>query len=230
MKFLLDIIFLVFYALFIFTGIKRGLIKSLIDMFGSFLSFAAASTCAGLCCVWVYDNIIRDTIINSMINSMPENIMALSGQSASSLITYLPENIASSITAFGLDKLFTGISLPDAGLTIANIESTYVAPIVQKLVKAVLAFVIYFIFKIIIRLITGVISDIVHKTFLKSVDKALGGVFGALKGVLSVGIVVCIVIFVSSFFTDTAFGELVAESSVCSVYKDIAGALFGIGG
>lgn len=230
MTHIIDIVLILFYALLIGAAAKRGLVKSVVDMFGSILSLVAATFIAGLCCQWIYDNFIRDMIINSMMNTLPADLRSLSGSTASSLVTYLPDKYVSVINSFGLEHLLDGIRLPDIGLTVTNIETTYIAPVVVKLVKIAVTAVIYFVFRLIVRILTVFLKDVIRKTFLKKIDIGLGAVFGSVKGILSVGIISVILVLVSSLIPSSQIAELINNSKICSLFAEAAQGLVSIGG
>ncbi|HHU84024.1 MAG TPA: hypothetical protein GXZ23_02485 [Clostridiales bacterium] len=222
MNYIVDIALILFYLVIVIVGIKRGLFKSLMDMFAFLASITIATIIAKLLAQPFYDAVLHDIVTNVIIEALPEDLRILSGTGADSLISYLPEQLALLITTFKFDSLLAGIVLPDVTLTISNIEQAYIAPVIIRLVESVMTIIFFFLIRIILKIVTHLVSGLIKKTVLKKVDMSLGGVFAALKGILSVGIVSIILVLISLLFKDTTFAKSIELSRICSIVTAFA--------
>ena len=219
MSYIIDIILLAVFILIVILAAKKGFAKTLLDFLAIVLAVVLAYSIAPMVSEAVYDNIVKDKIVDSVEKQLDGKQLDAVGtaESVKNIINELPEPVVRISSSLGIDvkKLSEKIDLNEISnnLTVESLTEKVAKPIVMPALSLLSFALLAVVLMIILRLVAGVLSKLFKLPLVGTVNTVLGGVIGALKGVITV-VIACMVL--KSIFggADNAFGQMVDNSVV----------------
>lgn len=197
MWWIIDIAVLALLAVSIAKGYKRGFASALVSFVGTLAALVASIFLSGAVTDFVYGNIIRDRIMDSMeekidVSFEPVSIIENTSEVVIKATEELPEFVGVKIADAVSDnsgKLALSIreAVTDTGKTAAEaIEEQVVRPIITFLMKIVLFAVFQGILLVVVKALAKSLKVVNKIPFIGGANKLVGSVFGLLSGVISV--------------------------------------------
>ena len=216
----LDIILLVLLVVFTYLSARRGLFHVVSQYLASIAAFVLARLLCNPAANFIYQHYVAEQVQEKLVELMPEgSVSGQIGALTDTVIASLPENIQKLVTQFRLtDLLHTGASQTDV-LTVSEIETLYVAPIVTKAFAIMTMFVIFIVLAIILKTVVYCVNKALFaskESKFQGVNKFLGALLGVARGALAVFVVAFLLNVAASFLTESSFHNTVAASYLCN--------------
>ncbi len=218
---LIDGIFLGVLVLVMFLSARKGLLYVLLQY--------AATVCAALLSKglsipvsgFIYSRYIQDKVLYSLTEILPHGSAQGEIQSiADSVMGSLPDYIRDLAEQFHvMDAFHAGSADPNGQLSIAQIESDYIAPVVSKTLSVICLIVLFFILLIGLKILVYFLNKALTSKkdgVLSTANKLLGALLGAARGALVVLAAAVILSFTASFLDEGSFKDMVTNSYVCN--------------
>lgn len=198
MNIFLDGLILLILVLFTIIGVHKGLIRSVINLFGTVFSAYFSVIAAKVCAQWVYASMIKQSIISSVSDSLK----ASAGDGALSTVNDIIESLPDFIKAI-VPNAKASIQLQDAldsGInSIAAAVEQLVSPVVTAILSIALTVVLFVLFMVLVRFISRAVTRVCRVTVLFGVNRMLGGILGLLKGSVLIMLAVSLLRLLSDF-------------------------------
>lgn len=225
MNHILDIIFAAILLLTVFVAAKRGIVLTVFDIAGGVISFLFAKLISPQASQFIYDNYVREKVIDFLSQKYADAENAVSGAADSllSVFDFLPKGISEYAKSSGLLNGETLSSeLMGKITTVGELESQIVSPVVTTLLNILCFAVIAIVCLILLKILSRFLAKLVTASKIaKKLDSSLGAVFGLLKGLIYVFIIAAVVNVVSC--ASPSFAEYAANSYICSFASKIIG-------
>lgn len=222
MSIILDIVVAVIIVLFTITSFRRGLVNSIIDFAGTIVSVVAASLIASSMSVSIYNQFIKEHIIDCVsqaLSTLPSSASVT--EQASQVMSSLPGYATNILALMGINESNLFSSIDTTYLSIPNAVETLVYPTAVKIITVALTIVLFMIFIAVIGLLSNLLTKTIKITGLSTVNKLGGAVFGLVKALLLIMVLSLVLYFVMMFLpTDTtmAINDAIENSML---YKGI---------
>lgn len=198
MNIFLDGLILLILVLFTIIGVHKGLIRSVINLFGTVFSAYFSVIAAKVCAQLVYASMIKQSIISSVSDSLK----ASAGDGALSTVNDIIESLPDFIKAI-VPNAKASIQLQDAldsGInSIAAAVEQLVSPVVTAILSIALTVVLFVLFMVLVRFISRAVTRVCRVTVLFGVNRMLGGILGLLKGSVLIMLAVSLLRLLSDF-------------------------------
>ncbi len=221
----LDIILLAVLVLCTYLSARRGLFHVLSQYLASIAAFILARLLCGPAAGFIYSRFLSEQVLSKLNELLPGG--SVSGQIDSltdTVIQSLPEVAQKIVTQFRLTELLhTGASQTEL-LTVSEIETLYVAPIVTKALSILTLFVIFILLAIILKIAVYYLNKALFgekDSKFQGVNKFLGALLGVARGVLVIFVFAFLLNLAASFFAENDFHTTVASSYICNYVSTI---------
>ena len=212
MGILLDLIFIGIVVVCVLISIKKGFVRSLIEVVGCILAIVIALSIGSVVANYVYDNNIEPAVVSSIENKISEK----NEDTVASLPTYIQSFL--DMVNVDVDSL-TGTH--EKAVEIAQ----DIKPAAVGAVKAIASFILFIILMIVVKILARLLNSLFKGAILGSANKLLGGLFGGVKGLVFASAFCMIVYFVASitasdflFFSDDAIkGSFICEKVITMI-------------
>lgn len=198
MNIFLDGLILVILVLFTIIGVRKGLIRSVINLLGTVFSAYFSGIAAKACAQWIYTSMIKQSIISSVSDSLT----ASAGEGALSTVNDIIESLPDFIKAI-VPNAEASTQLQDAlnsGInSIASAVEQLVSPVVTAILSIALTVVLFVLFMVLVRFISRAVTRVCRIPVLFGVNRTLGGILGLLKGVVLIMLAVSLLRLLSDF-------------------------------
>ena len=205
-----DIILIIVILATALMGVKKGLIRTVLDLAAVAVSLFAAAKLAQLAAGYIYNSYVRDSVINAVVERIPAGAI----NSVSQVVSALPDTAQSLIKTFGFE--IPEVAL-DANATASLIVTKYVEPFLLTGMNVMCAVLIVIILSFILKLIIKIADSGVKKTALKTPNLILGGVLGAAKGCVYAGVLASALMSVAALLPETNLSDAAAGSKICEL-------------
>ena len=200
MSVFLDGLILLILVLFVISGVRKGLIRSAVNFFGTLLSAYFSAILAKVFALSIYDSFIRQSVINSVSDSLESTV----GQGAITSVSKIADNLPGFLKAImpGIENsaqlqnvLYEGID------SVSAVVEQLVCPIITGILSVALTVVLFALFSVLVRFISRSITRVCRVPVLLGVNRTLGGVLGMLMGVVIVMLAVSLLSLSEEFTT-----------------------------
>lgn len=218
---LIDIICAAVIILIAFFGVIKGFFSVLINLAAYLVSFLTAKLASAPLAGFLYGSYVRSGVMTKLNELLPEG--SVSGglaQAAETFLNSMPDNLARFIRYFHLQELVSGIDGGREVLSVAEIEGSYVSPILTKVLTILTFFGIFLVLSVILRVIAGFTDKALFKKkkgLMSTTNKILGGIFGLIKGLVPAGLVCFLLNLLAPIVHNDGFTELVSGSRLCAL-------------
>ena len=195
MGIIIDLIILGVFVLFIFLGVKKGFVRTLLEMVGFFLALALAVMLSAGISGLIYQTMIRP----SVVNAINDGIGNTADNSISSVMESLPGYVKNLADQTQVEKTVQRAVDSKGEHTAENIADTLVKPVAENVLRAVLCILLFIVGLVLFRYLTKLIGKLVKITPLGGLDGILGGVLGGIKGLVFVCIAAMVFVLATPF-------------------------------
>lgn len=209
-----DIILIIVILAAALFGVKKGMIRTVLDLAATAVALFAASKLAVPTADYIYTSYVRDSIINAVVEKIPTGAAA----SVQQVVSALPETVQSLIKTFGFE--IPEVTL-DANATASLIVTKYIEPFLLTGMNVMCAVLIFIILAFILKLIIKIADSGVKKTKLRTPNMVLGGALGAAKGCLYAGVLAAALMSAAALLPDTNLSDAAAGSKICALVAQL---------
>ena len=184
---LLDFSIVLIYIIFAFTGFRSGIIRSFLTLINSIFSSIASLYCSKLFSHLAYDYYFKPSIVNYLINVLPEcnfNTKDALGKIPHSILNVLGN---SGITLSDITHIISNVGKENSPEKIVEIFR----PVVIEFTRSISSSIFFILFMSIGRLIINLILKISKLGAIRKIGKVIGSIFGILKGYIIISIFMC---------------------------------------
>lgn len=203
MSIFLDGIVLLTLVIFVLIGIRRGIVRTALNLVGMIASAFMSSYFAKIVAQWVYTTFFKDSIINSVTEAINENVGESAQTVADAIVDKLPW--LAQILIPNADTSEITKAIENGSSTIANAVETAVSPLIIGLISVIATILLFILFSIFFRWLARLISGHFRVPVLNSLNKALGGVFQLISGSVIIMFVIFVTKIISNISGDQAF-------------------------
>lgn len=202
MGLILDLIIIGIVIIFALLSIKRGFVRTIIEIIGFLFAIIFANKVCPILAGFTYDKLLEPTIIKSLSG------MSFNSNSLSAIEEGIPD--------FILNLLGNGFNLQNfqsiINENISNGLETAVMSASQTVIKPIIAQVLTLIYTIflttILLLIVSILARIINKlfsfSFVGKINKVLGAGLGVIKGII-ISAIFCTIIALVVSVTENGF-------------------------
>lgn len=223
---LLDIGVAISFFLIILNCYRKGLVRTVIGLLSSVVSLVGAYLLGNGLSEVIYDNAIKDKIINSISTSVESNVSSTTS-GVQSTTSNLPDFVNRILGYLG----YSTDSINQSMNSTIHQQSTNVAngieSVLEPIITSLLAFVLIFVIFIILRFITGMLSKFICRAFdmpiISTINRIFGGVVGIVYALVLIyflsGIIAyAIPIFSAGSISFSEFDQIANNSVLFSVF------------
>lgn len=216
---ILDLILVGIFALIVFLAVKKGFLRTVLDVVAVIVACALAWALSTPVAQSCYDGFVEDIIIESVKDEIDKSNFdaTVAAEEVVEAFKELPPFVVDLADAVGVDfdKLIKEADFEDvdANDSVTQLVRKIAEPIAVKIMSAVIFLILAIILMIILKIVVAVICKVTVLPIIGEADKLLGGILGGVKGFLLVGVIA--IILQALFGKDTGvMGEMVDDSFV----------------
>lgn len=199
MSYMLDLGILALFALFVYSGIKRGILYMAINAGGTIVSAVIAPFLASLLSLSVYNMMFKQSILNMVNDAVAAIPHATAEEQASGIFGGLNSFALNVLSGLGIDEAALSEEIAHSRLEAADIVEGFIRPAAVRMVSTVLTLIIFVILMVIVSFLAVKLSKTISKTKLSIPNKIFGGIVGAAEALLIVMIMSLIIYFIMMF-------------------------------
>lgn len=182
---ILDFTIVILFFIFIFSGFRVGLVKSLLSLINIALSlFISIYVSFGLSNL-IYNQFIKENLINELQTSIDNSSI-----NSESLISTFPNFISNSFSYYGITSKDLTDIINSGKEDIAYQILDVISPMFIQIIHLSLSMVLFFVFIIIFNIMSKWILSIFKIPVLSQINHLFGGILGILKGYLIVTLLI----------------------------------------
>lgn len=209
MGIILDIILVLIVVVCILLAVKKGFVRSLIEVAGYVLAIVIAFSVSGMAAEYIYDNMINDVVVESVSTAIEEN--------SEKALDALPDYLVSLLeqTDFDIDTLLKDNN-ENAVDVAQRVSENMLKPLAVGIFKTIISVLVFIILMVVVKLLARIVNSFFKGAVLGTANKVLGASLGFVKGAVFAIVFSMIVYFVASlsesdflFFTNDAVNESV---------------------
>lgn len=228
MNYVLDIVFSAAFVLCIFTGYKRGFVKSLTDLVSNLIAVLAARIISVRLAPGIFSEYFKDSIaatIREKIAPVGDSV----AQQAQEALGVIPDGF---LSVAGIDKgeVINNVSaqINSGGTDVADALMNNIFLPIGTFVLRIIIFVIAFVLcLLLLKLISFVFNKLAKLPGLKQANKAFGFVFGAVKGIIIVAVLCAVCQLAAGLLNSESFSLMVSGSRLVSAFGFLTGSVSG---
>lgn len=189
MGILLDVIFLLIVAICVLVAVKKGFVRSLIEVLGYVLAIVLVFSFSTVISEYVYTGFVEEPIINAVETTVVEQ--------GTNAYEQLPTYIKALISKANLDvSAFSAESAEGASELALKVENS-VEPYVVAIIKTIVSFVVFALSLLIARILAKFVNSLFKGAVLGTANKFLGAIIGLVKGAV-IGAVYSLIVYLST--------------------------------
>jgi uncharacterized membrane protein required for colicin V production len=205
----LDVVIIIFFALFIFLGFKNGIAKSLILFIGAIFSLVFSIYISSLASDFIYDAFIEKNLANT-INRMVSD----KNLKAEDVSNKLPNFISNALKICNVTGENVSLMIKSSNGNKHQALSSLFASAVKRVIRDALSILIFGLLMILISAICKNLFYVFKLPILHQIDGLLGGIFGAFKGYV---VIVILMMFLRMLLpTVTVVPKLLSDKNIDS--------------
>ncbi len=215
MSYVIDIIIVLILIFTTWSGYKKGVVKSLTDLFGAVAAAVLASAVAVSVSDLIYESFVREGVYNRVFEILDKSDPSIAVRS---FFETLPTFVIELLEGRGI----TQASLVDAAVGTSEVATNAivdaVAPVFILIIQFFALIILFILFIIVIKALSGLLTGILKFPVLAQLNQGLGSVFGLLFGLVIAWLFVITIQFGSGLIGEAISAEVVKafEDSVVS--------------
>lgn len=208
MNFLLDLGVILLFVLFIYSGIKRGIVFTAINIGGTIGAVVLSSFVASLVALPIYNGMIRQNVVNTFTEATKGIEKSDPVKAAQSVLDSLSNFTLNTFSLTGIDTAALTKSIQKTNLNLPEMLEGMVRPTAVKMVSIVLTIILFLICMMIVNFLARKFTKAINRTMLGVPNRVLGGIVGAAEALLIIMVISMIIHFVMMFLEPEACTSL----------------------
>lgn len=231
MSIIIDLLLLAIVIFFLFSGARRGFVRTLLSFGSRIASFMIAFFVSDEYDELIYEKFFKESVINNIDEKISSTAVGDISQRISDALNAVPESFLSFVKNLGVDFSGLGEVAADSaaeGELSSFIEQTLAGPVTVMVCRIIIFAVAYALLSFAFSILINVVCRIVKLPVLRTANKALGGVLGLLNGLISALVLSYILVIISVFLDSPEFCEVVNTSYVIETLTSIMNGFIGV--
>lgn len=205
----LDIIVLAIFVICIFYYRAKGLLGSLVDLFGTIGCVVASWIVSGRMAPRIFNEVFRPRIEQEVFEAMAQQTSGTINDLLTSLFGWLPQETVESMT------LAVEQGAGEAGANIGKVVvDSVVAPIVTPLITIVVFIALFFVLRLLLSLVAKLLGVLAKAPVVNGANKLLGMVVGVIMACLYTFLILCIIWGIDAVMGGEGFGSVYFSQSI----------------
>ncbi len=209
MGIVLDLIILAIIAISILISIKRGFVKTAIELVGFGLAVYVAFNFGPALSNVTYEKVIRNSVATTISKTITDTAEQTSAQVGDEVWEKLPGFVKKNSEKFGVSKeqMQSQINITDNLDTMTfseNITDSVVKPIATTAMNFIYGIILFILIALLTKFLAKPINKLFSISFVGSINKFLGAIIGLGKGAIF-AVIFCAVISAVVVFTKSGF-------------------------
>lgn len=229
MNILLDTGIVIVVLLFVFWGVRRGAVRTVIVFIGSIAAYQFAYWAGNAMAKGIYNSFLKQKVANDVGAAITENVGQSTSQTIDQVFETLPNMVNTALENLGLISSAAGTvedAVTSSSMTEGVIDQAatsvegLVSPLFIALIALILTSVLFILGMILVRIIARVFNGFCKIPVLRQVNALGGGVIGLLEGVLVVFVFITILSWLFPFLVEdyNQFREMVIDQTLIFKY------------
>lgn len=181
LPYLADAVIVVIFLLFIILGIKRGFVRSVLDLVGTLAAMLVSMWFSGIAAQWVFSTFLQESLTRQVAEALQA---APAADAADAVLSVVPEILRGGLEAFGITSDAINQAVAGTSGQAAAAVVAVLSPMVVSVLRGLFALVLFVFLLVIFRILSGVVCRIFRLPVLRQLDKGLGILLGITQAVL----------------------------------------------
>lgn len=181
LPYLADAVIVVIFLLFIILGVKRGFVRSVLDLVGTLAAMLVSMWFSGIAAQWVFSTFLQESLTRQIAEALQS---APAADAADAVLSVVPEILRGGLEAFGITSDAINQAVAGTSGQAAAAVVAVLSPMVVSVLRGLFALVLFVFLLVIFRILSGVVCRIFRLPVLRQLDKGLGILLGITQAVL----------------------------------------------
>ena len=181
LPYLADAVIVVIFLLFIILGVKRGFVRSVLDLVGTLAAMLVSMWFSGIAAQWVFSTFLQESLTRQIAEALQA---APAADAAEAVLSVVPEILRGGLEAFGITSDAINQAVAGTSGQAAEAVVAVLSPMVVSVLRGLFALVLFVFLLVIFRILSGVVCRIFRLPVLRQLDKGLGILLGVAQAVL----------------------------------------------
>ena len=181
LPYLADAIIVVIFLLFIILGVKRGFVRSVLDLVGTLAAMLVSMWFSGIAAQWFFSTFLQESLTRQIAEALQS---APAADAADAVLSVVPEILRGGLEAFGITSDAINQAVAGTSGQAAAAVVAVLSPMVVSVLRGLFALVLFVFLLVIFRSLSGVVCRIFRLPVLRQLDKGLGILLGVAQAVL----------------------------------------------
>lgn len=212
LPYLADAVIVVIFLLFIILGVKRGFVRSVLDLVGTLAAMLVSMWFSGIAAQWVFSTFLQESLTRQIAEALQA---APAADAADAVLSVVPEILRGGLEAFGITSDAINQAVAGTSGQAAEAVVAVLAPMVVSALRGLFALVLFIFLLVIFRILSGVVCRIFRLPVLRQLDKGLG----ILLGVAQAALITVLLCFCAQALISASSPWLVETIQASQVYQ-----------
>lgn len=212
LPYLADAVIVVIFLLFIILGVKRGFVRSVLDLVGTLAAMLVSMWFSGIAAQWVFSTFLQESLTHQIAEALQS---APAADAADAVLSVVPEILRGGLEAFGITSDAINQAVAGTSGQAAEAVVAVLAPMVVSALRGLFALVLFIFLLVIFRILSGVVCRIFRLPVLRQLDKGLG----ILLGVAQAALITVLLCFCAQALISVSSPWLVETIQASQVYQ-----------
>lgn len=181
LPYLADAVIVVIFLLFIILGVKRGFVRSVLDLVGTLAAMLVSMWFSGIAAQWFFSTFLQESLTRQIAEALQS---APAADAAEAVLSVVPEILRGGLEAFGITSDAINQAVAGTSGQAAAAVVAVLSPMVVSVLRGLFALVLFIFLLVIFRILSGVVCRIFRLPVLRQLDKGLGILLGVAQAVL----------------------------------------------
>ena len=210
--YLADAIIVVIFLLFIILGVKRGFVRSVLDLVGTLAAMLVSMWFSGIAAQWFFSTFLQESLTRQIAEALQS---APAADAAEAVLSVVPEILRGGLEAFGITSDAINQAVAGTSGQAAAAVVAVLSPMVVSVLRGLFALVLFIFLLVIFRILSGVVCRIFRLPVLRQLDKGLG----ILLGVAQAALITVLLCFCAQALISVSSPWLVETIQASQVYQ-----------
>ena len=212
LPYLADAVIVVIFLLFIILGVKRGFVRSVLDLVGTLAAMLVSMWFSGIAAQWVFSTFLQESLTRQIAEALQA---APAADAAEAVLSVVPEILRGGLEAFGITSDAINQAVAGTSGQAAAAVVAVLSPMVVSVLRGLFALVLFIFLLVIFRILSGVVCRIFRLPVLRQLDKGLG----ILLGVAQAALITVLLCFCAQALISVSSPWLVETIQASQVYQ-----------
>lgn len=212
LPYLADAVIVVIFLLFIILGVKRGFVRSVLDLVGTLAAMLVSMWFSGIAAQWFFSTFLQESLTHQIAEALQA---APAADAADAVLSVVPEILRGGLEAFGITSDAINQAVAGTSGQAAAAVVAVLSPMVVSVLRGLFALVLFIFLLVIFRILSGVVCRIFRLPVLRQLDKGLG----ILLGVAQAALITVLLCFCAQALISVSSPWLVETIQASQVYQ-----------